>query len=159
MTYLFDYSICLLILFWLPVICVQITVFLFALLESLIQPNTWPKWKEIYTHFKIWTKLTEDAEEIHISCLIYAMGQRQREYFRVLLSPLEKIEKVLQSVDRYFSPKESHILAREISHPWPMPMIICRENCQHNQAVHCIFVTRCTYTVSIRRWYHAKRKH
>lgn len=64
------------------------------------------------------------------------MGQRQREYFSVLLSPMEKIAKVLQSVDRHFSPKENHILARQISHPWPMPMIICRAICQQ--------IKRCT---------------
>lgn len=72
-------------------------------------PAEWPEWKRGFLRFGIATKLNEDAGEVQVSSLIYAMGSEAEKIFSLFafydVDEQEDFNEVITKFDGYFIPQ------------------------------------------------------
>ncbi|KAL3047018.1 hypothetical protein OYC64_021277 [Pagothenia borchgrevinki] len=87
---------------------------------SFDKPTEWPEWRQRFERYKLATKLDKDDGRVHVSCLIYAMGNEAENIFKSFTFAKEDdgddFAVVVGKFNEYFFPRRNVIHERACFH-------------------------------------------
>ena len=79
------------------------------------EPDTWPKWKKQFEHFRVASDLASESEQRQVSTLLYCLGEDAEEVLNstdIAAADKKKYAPVMLKFDEFFKVRKNVILER-----------------------------------------------